>query len=390
MQTSKIRICAIATISKSMDWFMIASLRNLAQNGFDVTLICDMDETFIAQNSDFATCIPVKMRRGAKIGDLFRVTCEMKKIFRREKFDVIYYMTPNASFYASIAGKRVGIKHRIYSQCGLRYVSFGGIKRKIFKWIEKLTCKNSTAVRAQSPLNMAFALSEGLCKPEKISVVGIGGTVGVDLSLCDSFNHTEKNKEIRAKYGIPEDAFIYGFVGRLNADKGVNELIKAFEKTSKQIDNAYLLLVGMYDEGNPISEENLKIANESPRIILTGDVENEAVYFHMAAFDVLVHPTYREGFGKVLQEGLGMSLPIITTDVPGPKEVIEDGVTGALVPVKNADALADKMIEICQNPALRQQYATAGRKRAETYFDRPIMLNNILEDMKKIVGAAND
>ncbi len=390
MQTSKIKICAITTISKSMDWFMIDSMRNLAQNGFDVTLICDMDETFIKQNSDFATCIPVRMRRGAKIGDLFRVILEMKKIFRREKFDVIYYMTPNASFYASVAGKRAGIKHRVYSQCGLRYVSFGGIKRKIFKTIEKWTCKNSTAVRAQSPLNMEFALSEGLCKPDKISVVGIGGTTGVDLSLCDSFDHAAKRKEIRAKYGIPEDAFVYGFVGRLNADKGINELIEAFDKTSKQIENTYLMLVGMYDRGNPISAENLKLANESPNIILTGNVQNEEVYSCMAAFDVLVHPTYREGFGKVLQEGMGMSLPIITTDVPGPKEVVENGISGALVPVKNADALADQMIELCQNPDLCKQYATAGRKRAETYFDRPIMLNNILEDMKKIIGAAND
>lgn len=388
MQTSKIRICAIATISKSMDWFMIASMRNLAKNGFDVTLICDMDEAFITQNSDFATCIPLKMRRGAKIGDLFRVIREMKKIFRREKFDVIYYMTPNASFYASVAGKSAGIRHRVYSQCGLRYVSFGGIKRIIFKMIEKWTCKNSTAVRAQSPLNREFAISEGLCKPDKISVVGIGGTIGVDLSLCDSFDHAEKRREIRAKYGIPEDAFVYGFVGRLNADKGINELVEAFEKV--KIENSYLLLVGMYDKGNPISDENLKIANESPRIILTGDVENEEVYFHMAAFDVLVHPTYREGFGKVLQEGLGMCLPIITTDVPGPKEVIENGVSGTLVPAKNAAALADKMVEFYQNPDLCRQYAVAGRKRAETYFDRPIMLNNILEDMKKIVGAAND
>lgn len=85
-----------------------------------------------------------------------------------------------------------------------------------------------------------------------------------------------------------------------------------------------------------------------------------------------------------------MCLPIITTDVPGPKEVIEDGVSGALVPAKNAAALADKMVEFYQNPDLCRQYAVAGRKRAETYFDRPIMLNNILEDMKKIVGAAND
>ncbi len=390
MEKRSVKICAITTIAKAMDWFMVDSMRNLAKNGFEVTLICNMDEEFIAKNSDYATCIPIPMKRGASVGDIFKVTREMKKIFRREKFDIVYYMSPNASFYASMAAKSAGIKHRVYSQCGLRYVSFGGIKRKIFKLIEKWTCKNSTEIRSQSPLNMEFAISEGLCKPEKISVVGIGGTVGADLALCDSFDHAEKRKEIREKYGIPEDAFVCGYVGRLNADKGTNELVEAFGKASASINNLYLMLVGMYDEGNPISDENLKIANESPNVILTGNVSKEDVYFHMAAFDVLVHPTYREGFGKVLQEGLGMSLPIITTDVPGPKEVIEDGVSGALVPAKDAAALADKMVEFYQNPDLCRQYAAAGRKRAETYFDRAIMLNNILEDMKKIIGETND
>lgn len=100
-------------------------------------------------------------------------------------------------------------------------------------------------------------------------------------------------------------------------------------------------------------------------------------------FDVLTHPTYREGFGKVLQEAMGMELPIITTNVPGPSEVVEDGVSGILVEAKNSTDLSAAMKLLYGNNELRKSIARNGRKRAEKYFNRPIMLNNILEDLGK-------
>lgn len=381
----KIKICAISTISKTMDWFLTDSMRNLSKNGYDVTLMCDMDEKFISENSDYAKCLPLKMKRGASIKELFSVTRKMKEIFKKEKFDVIYYTSPNASMYAAAAGKKAGVKIRVYSQCGLRYVSFSGIKRKIFKFVEKLTCKNSTHVRAQSPKNMQFAIDEKLCKADKISVVGIGGTTGVDLKECDKINKNEALSEIRQKYSVPQNAFVFGFVGRINADKGINELITAFKEFIKTHENAYLMLVGMKDDANPITAENMEFAETSDKVVLTGNVKKTEVYRYMAAFDVLVHPTYREGFGKVLQEGMGMRLPIITTDVPGPSEVVENGISGVLCKVKDSADLLNKMEKIYADEDLRNSIAQAGRARAEKYFDRPIMLNNILVDLNEIV-----
>lgn len=384
--SEKIKMCALTTISKTMDWFIVDSMRNLAKNGFEITLICNMDEEFIKRNSDFAKCINVPMERGASIKDIFKSIKALKKIFKEEKFDALYYTTPNASMYSAIAGKRTKIKTRIYNQCGLRYVSFSGIKRKIFKLVEKITCKFSTHVRSQSPLNMEFAIKEGLCKKDKISVVGIGGTIGVDLKKCDSFDHRTVGTNLREKYGIDANAFVYGYVGRINKDKGINELIEAFSELEKQNQNAYLVLVGMNDLTNPIKQENLQKAQNDPRIILTGNVPQDEVYHHMAMFDALVHPTYREGFGKVLQEAMGMSLPIITTDVPGPSEVVARGECGVLVEVQDIDGLVEKMLLIQNNNELRKKLSQLGRARAEKCFDRPIMLNNILIDMNKIVG----
>lgn len=381
-----IKICALTTISKTMDWFVVDSMRNLSKNGYNVTLICNMEDGFADRNKDFATCINLPMNRGVSIRDLFRCTNFLRKYFKKEKFDVIYYTSPNVSLYASIAGLLSGVKVRLYSQCGLRYVSFSGIKRKVFWLVEKITCDMSTAIRAQSPMNMKFAIDEKLCKPSKISVVGVGGTTGVDLSQCDNFDHLEIKKQLRSEYNIPQDAFVYGYVGRINSDKGVNELITAFDSLQQKNSDAYLVLVGMLDDANPINEKNLKKAYENKRIVLTGNIPPDRVYSYMAMFDVLTHPTYREGFGKVLQEAMGVGLPIITTNVPGPSEVVEDNVSGVLVNVQDSEDLEEKMELLYNDSKLRNRLAEAGRRRAEKYFDRPIMLNNILIDLNKTLG----
>lgn len=368
-----------------MDWFIVDSMRNLSNNGYDVTLVCDMEEGFAQRNMDFAKCINVPMSRGVSLHDLITVPFVLYKLFRKEKYDIIYYTTPNASFYASIAGSMAGIKCRYYNQCGLRHISFDGVQRLLFKLVEKITCTLSTTIREQSPMNRQIAIRERLCPPEKISVVGIGGTIGVSLKEVDSLDKTSAKKTLRLKYGIPQQGFLYGYVGRVNADKGINELIASFINLQEKYSDIYLALVGMLDYNNPISEKNLDIAKTNSHIIMTGNVPPSEVYAHMAMFDVLVHPTYREGFGKVLQEAMGVQLPIITTDIPGPSEVVENSVSGLLVKDHDVNDLAAKMDLLYNDKDLRESLAIHGRKRAEKHFDRPIMLDNILKDLNKTI-----
>lgn len=380
------KICFITTVSLTMKAFVLEAAKHLHNNGdYEVTLICNSDEEFAKSLPDYIKFIPVSMARGLDFSAISSVI-QLIKIFKKEKFDVIQYSTPNASLYASVAGFLTRTKIRRYSQCGIRYVSFEGLSRKIFKAFEKITCVLSTQIKAQSPKNMEFAVNEKLCKKDKISVIGIGGTIGVDLTQCRSFDHKQTKSDFRNKYNIPQDAFVFGYVGRLNVDKGTNELITAFNKIAKENPKLYLVLVGMLDDANPISEENLRIATNHPQIVMTGNVDFGEVYPHMAMFDVLVHPTYREGFGKVLQEAMGVGVAIITTDVPGPSEVVENNISGVLCQVKNADDLADKMLRLFNNPELVEKLANAGLERAEKYFDRPIMLNNILEDFNKTIN----
>lgn len=376
------KICAVTTIYKTMDWFVVDSMRNLSNNGYDITLLCDMNDEFIEKNSDYAKCIDFKMSRGVSAGEIIPNIVKMYKIFKKEKFDMIFYTSPNASLYASVAAALARVKIRYYSQCGLRYVSFSGLKKIIFKSVEKITCMFSNEIRAQSPLNLKFAETEGLYKKGMAKVIGIGGTIGVDLNEYNIDKKEEERNKIFQKYNIPDDAFVYGFVGRVNADKGVNELLEAFKNSSDKSD--YLILVGMMDDVNPVSQELIKWAQESENVIFTGNVDSHDVWKYMSSFDVLTHPTYREGFGKVLQEAMALGVPVITTDIPGPSEVVAGGKCGVLVPAHDSCALAKAMKELKNDKEKQKFLSKLERERVEKYFDRPIMLKNILDDINEV------
>lgn len=380
----KNKLCFITTISKTMDWFVCDSTRNLSRHGYDVTLISNMEQGFIERN-EYAKCISLKMERGIVIKDIIPTIWKLYQIFKLEKYDIVQYTTPNAAFYASIASWLARVPVRLYSQWGIRYVGLAGIKRKIFKLVEKITCMLSTDIRGVSPLNRDLAVDEGLCRPDKIKVIGKGGTIGVDLSVCASSKKQDWKAEIRTHFEIPQLAYVYGYVGRINADKGINELITAFRSMLQKDDSIFLMLVGMYDDSNAINSNLYQWARESGRVFFTGNVPSNEVYKYMAAFDVLVHPTYREGFGKVLQEAMGMSLPIITTNIPGPSEVVEEGKSGILVEARNAVALENAMYMLKKSPKLCNQLGSEARKQAELYYDRKIMLENILLDMDSLV-----
>jgi len=381
--SKKKKLCFITTIQNTMDWFVLPNMENLANNGYDITLVCTMDGQFQTKVSHYAKTYNLQMERG-KVGifKMIRVILKLRKFFKKEKFDIVEYATPNASFYASIAARLAGVKVRVYNQWGIRYVSAKGLGRFILKRIEKITCHHSTLIRSPSNKNMEFGIKERLYKRKKVKVLGIGGTIGVVISEYDLNSKETSRKAIFEKYNIPQGAFIYGFVGRLNKDKGVNELLLAFKEIKDE--HTHLILVGMEDKVNPIQADLLEWAKQSKRVVIVGQVPVNEVPSYLLSFDVLVHPTYREGFGKILQEAMAAQTAVITTDIPGPSEVVEDDISGILVPAKNVETLREKMIFLKNDDEKRLEIAKNGRIRAEKYFYREYMMNNYLIDVNEL------
>lgn len=376
----------ITTVSLTLKVFVVETAKYLyKQCGYDVTLICDNDEEFKNSLPDYIHYIPVHMARGIDLSAMKSIR-QFVKIFKEQHFDMVQYSTPNAACYASIAAKIAKVPVRLYCQWGIRYVGMNGVSRKVFKTIEKIVCRNSTNIRAVSPMNKAFAISEGLYPEEKAVVVGNGGTIGVDMKRYDISKKEEYRMSIRNQYGISNDAFVYGFVGRVSADKGCTELLTAFQNITKGNTDAKLFIVGPMEDNCGVSSKLLDWARKSDQVVMTGMVEGAKMNEYYSAMDVLVHPTYREGFGMVLQEAGALGVAMITTKIPGASEVMENGVSCLLVEPQNVLELETVMKELIIDRKYSWEIGQAAYKRTKKYYDRPIMLENQRRDYEKLLG----
>lgn len=384
------KICICTTISLTMKSFVLETAKYLHNTcGYDVTLICDNDEKFAASLPEYLHYVPIHMARGIDFSG-FSSVFNFYKIFRKEKFDLVQYSTPNAACYASIASFFARIPKRLYCQWGIRYVGMSGKSRKIFRLIEKIVCKLSTDVRAVSKLNMRFGIVEGLYPSAKVKVIGNGGTIGVDMNEYDIAQKNEWRENIRGSYNINENDFVFGFAGRVSADKGCLELISSFKDVAEKYNNAKLLIVGPIEDETRISPELIEWAKTSHSVILTGGVEKPRMREYYSAMDVLVHPTYREGFGMVIQEAGALGVPVITTKIPGASEVMENEVSCLLVTPKNIEELYNAMDSLILNINKTKSLGTAAYERTKNLYNRPIMLSNQEKDYKSLLKDENE
>ncbi len=364
------KLCYVVTIPTTIESFFIPQLQYLANHGYKVVVICSPSNSLQEQLGDKIQYVPIEIPRGISVGGSLKAIKALKRIFIEERFDLIQYSTPNAAFYASIASKAVGCKVRNYHLMGLRYLGASGFGRKVLKTIEKITCNNSTAIECVSKSNFEMGISEGLFSHEKAVVVWNGSSGGVDLKRFDISKRIQWRNEIRAELGYEEDDFVFGFVGRLTRDKGINELLEAY---FAQNSDSKLFLVGEMDETETLDNSLLMKAKKSNDIQFHDLVHDIERYY--AAIDVLVLPSYREGFGNVVIEAGAVGTPAIVSNIPGPIDTIEVGKTALTIEVKNVDDLSEKMRQIC-----KMDYRTMGENAARfarEKFDSEILCEKI-------------
>ena len=370
-----------------MKSFVVETAKHLHEKlGYDITLICNPDAEFEASLPEYMHFIPVDMPRGADLSG-FKSIKVFRKIFKEQKFDMVQYSTPNASCYASIAAKAERVPIRLYCQWGIRYAGLSGASRAIFKLLEKTVCRNSTHIRAVSRLNKEFAVKERLYNAIKADIVGNGGTIGVDTLVYDIEKKSDWCHEIREKYDLADNDFVYGFAGRISRDKGCAELLQAFLNIGESNSRAKLLVVGPCEENCGVDSELIAKAKGSDNVIFTGSVKNADMKKYYSAMDVLVHPTYREGFGMVIQEAGALAVPTITTRIPGASEVMVDGSSCLLVEAKSVSSLQDAMARIISSEELVLSLGSAAYERTKELYDRPVMLEHQRKDYEKLIDG---
>lgn len=379
------KICFVVTVSMTVDQFLRFGFEEFHNNGYDISLVCDMDQEYIDTLPEYITPYPIKMSRGIDPKGMIKAITKMTKIFKTNKFDIIQYSTPNASFYASIAAKRAKIPVRLYCQWGLVFLGFSGVKRCIFKFIEKFVCKNSTDIQPDSKGNLDFCRENGFYNEEKSRVVWNGSANGINLS---KFDYSKKNlfaKQIREEYFIDEDKIVLGFLGRVGKDKGFEELMRSFQILSSKYENLCLLYVGPNEKPDSVSAESLEYFESCKNIIYTGGwVDDTERYF--AAMDILIFPSYREGFGSVVIEAESMGVPVVVSDIPGPQNGMIEEITGYKVPVKDVDSIVEKVSILIDDEQKRKEFGEAGRNFVVQNFDSDILLKKIIENRDWLIS----
>jgi len=364
-----VRMCIMTTVPITLIFFYGKQIDFLKEKGFDITVITSPDNFLDKRISKNCRLVLIPMVRGISpsrdLVSLGKVFSELKK----GHFDIIQYCTPKAALLGSISACILRIPVRLYLMWGLYYSGQGGILRFIMKLIEKIICICSTHISPDSKGNRDFAVKERLCPGDKISVVGEGSANGVDLDNFNPERLKQTGVDIRKKWGIPEKAFVLGFVGRLRRDKGINELVLAFNNLVSKYPHMYLLLVGPQEVGTREYMDEVRIAIQTNKQIVCVGYQEKPEEF-IAAMDVFVLPSYREGFGVVNVEASAMGIPVISTDIPGPKDSVISNQTGFLVPVKSVQCLIREIEKLIEDEGLCKRMGDAGREWAKSFEQR--------------------
>ena len=380
------RICIITTVSSSIDNWIKPFLIDYNKNKIDVTIVCNMSKEYedsLKKEFPFVHTQAIPFPRGINLKGSIQSIIALKKFFKKEKFDMVQYSTPNASFYAALASKSAKIPVRLYCQWGMVFVAQKGIKRKIFERIERIICKNSTFIQPDSIGNLEFCRKHKFYDKSKSGLVWNGSAKGIDLTQYDISQKSIYANEIKLEYGI-QDEIIIGFVGRLGAEKGCNELFKAFQEIQNICPRTKLLFVGPIEKEDTIEPNLLKYFYDCPNIIKTGRVQHVEKY--MAAMDVFVLPSYREGFGMSLVEAQAMELPVIATEYPGPSSAMKKDETGLVIPIRNKDAIVEAVIYLLENKEKAAEFGRNGRMWVENNFDQQKFKVEYINNRKWLLG----
>lgn len=370
------------TIPNSLGFFR-GQLRFLSKE-FDICAVSSNPkrlESFGKEEGIETHCIP--MERPISIVKDFVSLWRWIAFLRKEKPNVVHGNTPKASMLSMLAARLTGVPVRIYMCHGLRFQGAHGVMRKLLMAMERLSCSCATRVLCVSEGVRKLLVEEKICPAEKCRVVNYGSSNGIDLSRFDA--NSVDAERMRRELGIPDDDFVFCFVGRVVGDKGVNELVGAFNRLSQKCEKTGLVIVGPEEsELDPIADVTKKIIAENPRIYAVGRQSDVKPY--MVGSDTFVLPSYREGFGVVLMEAGALGLPCITTDITGCNEIIMEGENGVIVPPRDEEALYEAMKRFVEDREAVSRMAARSRELIASRYEQQVVWDALLKEYRRLLN----
>jgi glycosyltransferase involved in cell wall biosynthesis len=358
-------------------------LHALRNAGFRVTLVSSPGELLdrtAAHEGVESIAIPIR-REIAPIADIVSLA-RLWWLLLRLRPDLTEFSTPKAGLLGNFAAWLTGVPARIYMLRGFKLDTSVGFKRRILLAAERVTSACAQVVLCNSASLCAEALALDVAPEAKLNLLGDGSSNGVDV---DRFSPGPS--DVRDQLGLPRELPLVGFVGRLTRDKGLPELIEAFDAIVKAEPEAHLLLVGWFDASEDALSANLRGRIEShPRIHCTGFVADTAPYYR--AMDLMVLPTWREGFPNVVLEAAATGVPVVTTISTGSRDSVVPEVTGLLIPPGYPEAISEAVLKLLRDPARRERMGEAARAWVVEHYSNERVLGLITAFYRSLLAPA--
>lgn len=379
------KLIRITTVPQSLRGLLKGQLKFMSQNGYQVLGVSSPGDALkdVAVNEGVNT-VAIEMTRTISPLKDVKALLQLIQLFRREKPQIVHTHTPKAGLLGMMAAKIAGVPYRLHTVAGMPLTVATGAKRQLLNQMEKLTYVCATKVYPNSYGLEQIILQEKFTNPGKLKVIGKGSSNGIDTAQFDpALVSEETKKEIRKNLGIKDEDFVFVFIGRVVKDKGINELVKAFNNLYQNSTDVHLVLVGNFEkELDPLQPETEKLIFEHKNIHAVGYKANVIDYFAMA--DVLTFPSYREGFPNVVMQAAAMQLNCIVSNINGCNEIIKDGENGWIVPVKDEVKLAEKMQWCLHNQKESKKMGLKNREIMISDYERSYVWNEILKEYQKL------
>lgn len=355
---AKKKLFFVTTIAGSLNFFK--GQYQLLLSDFDITAIASDKKRLKEvgeENHIKIHYIPME-REISILKDIYCLICFIFYFIRQRPY-IVHGNTPKGSLLSMIAAWITRVPVRIYMCHGLRYQGCYGLKRKLLMFMERISCRCATEIICVSHGIKEVLIEDRITNKEPI-VIWNGSVQGIDMGKFNPDNITDK-QGLKGKYGIEDDDFVLTFVGRIVKDKGINELVEAFEYLSLKYSDIKLLLIGWNeDKRNPVSDKTKEIIDNNKNIIATGPQSNIVPFLSIT--DLFVFPSYREGFGLSLMEAGAMNVPSIASNIPGCNEVIIDGLTGLLIEPRSTSAIIESIEKLYNDRELLDYLKSNCRK----------------------------
>jgi glycosyltransferase involved in cell wall biosynthesis len=311
---------------------------------------------------------------------------KMILLILKEKPDIVHTHTPKAGIIGMLASWFCRVPNRLHTVAGLPVMEAIGNKKKILLMVERMTYFCATKVYPNSYGLEEYILNNNLTAKDKLKIIGYGSSNGIDTKYFNKTNVIlEQAEEVSKEYDL-KDNFVFCFVGRVVRDKGIDELIFAFEKLNKEFKSIKLLIVGRFEyDLDPISDKSKDILKVNQNIVNVGFKNDIRAYLTVS--DCFVLPTYREGFPNVVLQACSMNLPCIVTNINGCNEIIKHNKNGLIVEPKDKDELYDTMKNYIEDEKLSKKLSSNSRDDIIKKYDRVNFHKMLLDEYNKVTQS---